>query len=47
MIRVAYIEIGRIGPYALVRHSQSNQLFIGWYNAETRQVVRASLRTDN
>lgn len=47
MIRVSYAEIARIGPYGLVQHSQSKQLFVAWYHPETRQVVRASLRTDN
>lgn len=47
MIRVTYSELTRIGPYALVQHSQSKQLFVAWYNAQTRQVVRASLRTEN
>lgn len=47
MIRITYSELARIGPYALVRHSQSRQLFVAWYNSQTRQVVRASLRTED
>lgn len=38
MIRVTYSELTRIGPYALVQHSQSKQLFVAWYKELAREI---------